>query len=835
MVNRDIPYGYEVLIENLMDPAHVPYAHYGVMDIVQPREKDDREGGRPLELSIEELDVNGFTATQGWSKTTFMPPSIVCFRFTSNNTLYDPNFAYSDPNKPTSSVETKRSSFQNKLRMIFFCIPVSPGNSRLIWCLPRNYGLWIDKIIPRWIFHLRQNLIIDSDLYLLHVEEKKIMDIGQENWHKACFVPTKSDGLVIGFRKWLKKYAGGQVDWRGKYSSALPPTHPREQLLDRYWSHVVNCKSCNLAYKSLNIVEVALQIISVAAIGIVAAMKQGAVSAVTRNSMVVLAVVSFALSRKEQMEAMLVFSVRSHHIPIATLETQTPLKKFMLLNSQIHSTLPLIRGNTSKFKLFTASSSSPLTESSSSNLQVDDEAEVEADSEKFDWYSQWYPLMPLCDLDKRAPHAKKVIGIDVVIWWDRNESEWKVFGDACPHRLSPLSEGRIDQWGRLQCVYHGWCFNGSGDCKFIPQAPRDGPPIHTSKKACVAAYPSTVQNDILWFWPNTDSQYKDIITRKTPPFIPELDDPSYTSLMGNRDIPCGYEVLVENLMDPAHLPYAQYGMLNTPKPKEKLDKEGGTPLELSIEKLDVNGFTANHGWTWSESKFMPPSIFYAYSDPNEPTSSVETKKSSVQKKFAMIFICIPVSPGNSRIIWCFPRNFGLWINKIVPRWMFHVGDNLVLDSDLNLLHVEEKKIMDVGQENWHKACFVPTKADALVIAFRKWLNKYAGGQVDWRGKYSGALPPTPPREQLLDRYWSHVVNCKSCNLAYKSLNVVEVALQIISVAAIGIVAAMKQGAVSAMTRNSMVVLAVVSFALSRFLAHFIYKYLRYHDYNHASR
>jgi multisubunit Na+/H+ antiporter MnhF subunit len=72
-------------------------------------------------------------------------------------------------------------------------------------------------------------------------------------------------------------------------------------------------------------------------------------------------------------------------------------------------------------------------------------------------------------------------------------------------------------------------------------------------------------------------------------------------------------------------------------------------------------------------------------------------------------------------------------------------------------------------------------------------------------------------------------------LAYKSLNVVEVALQIISVAAIGIVAAMKQGAASAVTRNSMVVLAVVSFALSRFLAHFIYKNLRYHDYNHAFR
>ncbi|RHN42607.1 putative pheophorbide a oxygenase [Medicago truncatula] len=384
-------------------------------------------------------------------------------------------------------------------------------------------------------------------------------------------------------------------------------------------------------------------------------------------------------------EAMLAFSLRSLHIPIAH-KTQTPLKKSMFLKSQIHSTLPLIRGNTSKFKLFTALSPSPLTESSSSNLEVDDEPEVETGSEKFDWYSQWYPLMPICDLDKRAPHAKKVMGIDVVIWWDRNESAWQVFDDACPHRLAPLSEGRIDQWGRLQCVYHGWCFNGSGDCKFIPQAPPEGPPIHTSKKACVAAYPSTVQNDILWFWPNTDPQYKDIITRKTPPFIPEIDDPSFTSFMGNRDIPYGYEVLVENLMDPSHVPYAHYGLMKTPQPKVKADREGGRPLELSIEELDVNGFTENQGW--SKSKFMPPSIFYAYTDLIKPVSSEETKKSSVQKKFALIFFCIPVSPGNSRLIWCFPRNFGLWIDKIVPRWIFHIGQNLIIDSDLYLLHVE---------------------------------------------------------------------------------------------------------------------------------------------------
>ncbi|KAJ6427945.1 hypothetical protein OIU84_023365 [Salix udensis] len=79
------------------------------------------------------------------------------------------------------------------------------------------------------------------------------------------------------------------------------------------------------------------------------------------------------------------------------------------------------------------------------------------------------------------------MGLDIVVWWDKNESSWRVFKDACPHRLAPLSEGRIDQWGRLQCVYHGWCFNGSGNCNFIPQAPPDGPPVKSPTQYILAS------------------------------------------------------------------------------------------------------------------------------------------------------------------------------------------------------------------------------------------------------------------------------------------------------------------------------------------------------------
>uniref|UniRef100_A0A2P2KPF3 Protochlorophyllide-dependent translocon component 52ic-like isoform X1 n=1 Tax=Rhizophora mucronata TaxID=61149 RepID=A0A2P2KPF3_RHIMU len=397
------------------------------------------------------------------------------------------------------------------------------------------------------------------------------------------------------------------------------------------------------------------------------------------------------------MSALELSFVASIHIPTSPTKTQFTKPKFLNFpfRSIPSSDFSKIHRNTTAtkdFKVSTTLSSSPSSVSTESIDAPEPELEPDTHGEKFDWFSHWYPVMPVCDLDKRVPHAKKVMGLDVVVWWDRNEGAWKVFDDACPHRLAPLSEGRIDQFGRLQCVYHGWCFGGSGDCKFIPQAPPHGPPVHTFKKACAAAYPSTVHHDIVWFWPNTDPQYKDIIMKKQPPTIPPLDDPSFTKLMGNRDIPYGYDVLIENLMDPSHVPYAHYGIMQTRQPKEKRDREGGRPVELSVKKLDVNGFIGKQ--EWGSNRFIAPCIFYAYIDPladqaNGTVSPAETENQPpVQRNMALIFICVPVSPGYSRLIWTFPRNFGVWIDKIVPRWIFHLGQNLILDSDLYLLHVE---------------------------------------------------------------------------------------------------------------------------------------------------
>ena len=86
------------------------------------------------------------------------------------------------------------------------------------------------------------------------------------------------------------------------------------------------------------------------------------------------------------------------------------------------------------------------------------------------WLQRWYPVAYLQDLDPRRPTAFTLLEMDLVLWWDAAGQHWCAFADVCPHRLVPLSEGRLNERGELECPYHGWSFNAQGSCTAIPQA-----------------------------------------------------------------------------------------------------------------------------------------------------------------------------------------------------------------------------------------------------------------------------------------------------------------------------------------------------------------------------
>ncbi|KAK3149014.1 hypothetical protein QOZ80_3AG0211760 [Eleusine coracana subsp. coracana] len=250
---------------------------------------------------------------------------------------------------------------------------------------------------------------------------------------------------------------------------------------------------------------------------------------------------------------------------------------------------------------------------------------------------------------------------------------------------------------------------------------------------------------------------------------------------------------------------------------------------MKIEMASMDGFlTAQDQGSF---QFIAPCTFYGSPFRQEP-GAVQGKKKT--PRFMLVFFCVPVAPGRSRLIWAFPRNVGVWLDKIMPRWFYHISQNRVLDSDIYLLHVEERKFAAAGLDNWQKVCYVPTSSDNMVIAFRNWFRKFCKNQIGWAVPEVGQLPPTPTKDKLMDRYWSHVAQCTSCSAALKAMKALEVALQVASIAVIGFLAVAKGTLItSTVQRATIVSVAVLCFAASRWLGIFIEKSFYFQDYIHA--
>ena len=110
--------------------------------------------------------------------------------------------------------------------------------------------------------------------------------------------------------------------------------------------------------------------------------------------------------------------------------------------------------------------------------------------EKFDFTQQWYPLAVAEFIDEKKPYPIQLLGKELVIWKDKTTGKWSVFEDACPHRLAPLSEGRVEDDGTLLCAYHAWTFDASGACTNIPHSKKErNAELCKIPKSCAVSHP----------------------------------------------------------------------------------------------------------------------------------------------------------------------------------------------------------------------------------------------------------------------------------------------------------------------------------------------------------
>ncbi|MEW5316123.1 MAG: hypothetical protein WDW38_007509 [Sanguina aurantia] len=122
------------------------------------------------------------------------------------------------------------------------------------------------------------------------------------------------------------------------------------------------------------------------------------------------------------------------------------------------------------------------------------ELAAEAGSKPYVWARNWWPISPVNYLDPLKPTPRTILGTKLALWHHATQG-WCAVADSCPHRLAPLSEGRIVAGGtQLACSYHGWKFDDKGKCTTIPQLPdsKAATTALASPRSCAVSYPTAV-------------------------------------------------------------------------------------------------------------------------------------------------------------------------------------------------------------------------------------------------------------------------------------------------------------------------------------------------------
>ncbi|MDJ0733871.1 MAG: Rieske 2Fe-2S domain-containing protein [Nostocaceae cyanobacterium] len=383
---------------------------------------------------------------------------------------------------------------------------------------------------------------------------------------------------------------------------------------------------------------------------------------------------------------------------------------------------------------------------------------------EFNFFQHWYPLSPLEDLDSTKPTPVAVLGIRLVIWKPKLSQTYRVFLDQCPHRLAPLSEGRVDnKTGNLMCSYHGWEFDVEGICTRIPQAENPEIVANNQKNFCTIALPVRQEQDLLWVWLDGNSVEK---AENTPlPLSPQVDASKgfvWSSLV--RDLEYDWQTLVENVADPSHVDFAHHGLQG--------NRDQGQPIPMKIVQSTPNLIEVKFDRSMRRTTitFEPPCrLEYAINIGNSG------------KQIGLVTYCIPISPGKSRIVTFFPRNFAKTLYDFTPRWWDHITNrNQVLDGDMIFLHQQEHFLQQRQLfESWKIAYKLPTSADRLVIEFRNWFDKYCQGNLPWNDvgiSISDRQKINDNRQELLNRYKQHTQHCSSCRGALKVIQRLQIFL-----------------------------------------------------------
>jgi len=161
--------------------------------------------------------------------------------------------------------------------------------------------------------------------------------------------------------------------------------------------------------------------------------------------------------------------------------------------------------------------------------------------------NRWWPVFESANLRSDKPVAIRRLGEDLVLWRDDTGAA-HLFIDRCAHRGAALSEGFI-RGAELQCWYHGFRYNGEGQCV---AAPAEGAESALPRRVSITSYPVQEHGGLVWAY------IGEVDLFPAPPLkLPEefYQPEEWSFFIARATWKANWLLAFDNLLDPMHGSY----------------------------------------------------------------------------------------------------------------------------------------------------------------------------------------------------------------------------------------------------------------------------------------
>jgi 5,5'-dehydrodivanillate O-demethylase oxygenase subunit len=155
----------------------------------------------------------------------------------------------------------------------------------------------------------------------------------------------------------------------------------------------------------------------------------------------------------------------------------------------------------------------------------------------------WQPVALSASIKAASARPLRVLGEDLTLYRGESGRACLVAG-RCAHRLTLLHTGWV-QGEDIRCIYHGWKYDGTGQCN---EAPAEG--AATAAKVRIAGYPTHEYCGLIFAYLGEGAAPEFDLPRK-----PAFEAPNLIVLPRVQVWPCNWFQMVENSLDAVHVSF----------------------------------------------------------------------------------------------------------------------------------------------------------------------------------------------------------------------------------------------------------------------------------------